>query len=111
MLVYYVSKKITKWIVSPVEETFNKQKDFIADASHELKTPIAVILGQANLLRRWGKDDPIQLEKSINTIIAETKTMENIVSNLLQLSKLETGLIAPKMSLINLKLNAKNKSL
>ncbi|MBP3606936.1 MAG: HAMP domain-containing histidine kinase [Treponema sp.] len=86
-----------------LKNDFDRERIFSSNVSHELKTPIAVILGQANLLRRWGKDDPIQLEKSINTIIAETKTMENIVSNLLQLSKLETGLIAPKMSLINLK--------
>ncbi len=36
--------QITNWIIKPVVETFNKQKQFIADASHELKTPLAVIM-------------------------------------------------------------------
>ena len=38
------SKQITNWIIKPVVETFNKQKQFIADASYELKTPLAVII-------------------------------------------------------------------
>ena len=36
--------QITNWIIKPVVETFNKQKQFIADASHELKMPLAVIM-------------------------------------------------------------------
>lgn len=41
------SKQITNWIIKPVVETFNKQKQFIADASHELKTPLAVIIASS----------------------------------------------------------------
>ena len=50
LIVIYISKKLTGWIIKPVIETFNKQKQFIADASHELKTPLAVIMASAEVL-------------------------------------------------------------
>lgn len=68
---------------------FDRERSFTSNVSHELKTPIAVILGQTNLLRRWGKEDPAQLEKSLATIIQETHTMEAIITNLLQLGTLD----------------------
>ena len=47
---------------------FDREKQFSSDVSHELKTPLAVIIGQTNLLLRWGKDSPEQLEKSLIAI-------------------------------------------
>ena len=44
ILIYISSKKITKWITEPVRESFEKQKNFVADSSHELKTPLSVII-------------------------------------------------------------------
>ncbi|MBQ2872401.1 MAG: HAMP domain-containing histidine kinase [Bacilli bacterium] len=86
MLVYYVSKKITKWIVSPVEETFNKQKDFIADASHELKTPLAVMMASIDCIEVNKKN-----EKYINNMKSESDRMNNLITKLLDLSKSESG--------------------
>lgn len=68
---------------------FEKERAFTSNVSHELKTPVAVIQGHANLLQRWGKDDPSQLEKSLAAISKETKTMSSIITNLLQLTHLE----------------------
>lgn len=48
--IYIIAKKVSKIIVKPVEETFEKQKQFISDASHELKTPLAVIEANADVL-------------------------------------------------------------
>lgn len=74
-----------------LEKDFEKERSFTGNVSHELKTPVSVISGQANLLKRWGKDDPKQLEESISVILKESKRMEEIVKNLLFLSQLETG--------------------
>lgn len=84
ILIYYVSKKITKWITAPVEETFNKQKDFIADASHELKTPLAVMMASIDCIEVNKKN-----EKYINNIKLESDRMNNLISKLLDLSKAE----------------------
>lgn len=48
--IYIIAKKVSKMIAKPVEETFEKQKQFISDASHELKTPLAVIEANADVL-------------------------------------------------------------
>ena len=85
-----------------IKKDFDKEKQFTSDVSHELKTPVAVILGQANLIRRWGKDDKEQLEKSISSIIKETKSMEAIITNLLQISRIENGKITPFIEEINI---------
>lgn len=85
LVIYYVCKKITKWITNPVEETFDKQKDFIADASHELKTPLAVIIASVDCIEECKEN-----EKWINNIKIESNKMNNLITKLLDLSKSET---------------------
>lgn len=65
-----------------------RQENFVSDASHELKTPLAVIAGYANLLRRWGKDDPKILDEAVEAISRESENMKRIVEQLLWLAKL-----------------------
>lgn len=89
-------------LFSRLKSDFDRERSFTSNVSHELKTPVAVILGQANLLRRWGKNDSAQLDKSLNTILQETHSMDSIISNLLQLSKLESGKIVPDCQEVDL---------
>lgn len=81
-----LSIKITQWIIKPVKESFAKQKQFVADASHELKTPIAVIVANAEALEK----EP-QEAKWLNNIKSEAERMNELVTNLLDLAKLEEG--------------------
>ncbi|MDE7395186.1 MAG: HAMP domain-containing protein, partial [Clostridiales bacterium] len=71
-----------------LQESFDRQQNFVADASHELKTPIAVIHGYAEMLQRWGKDDPAVLKEGIDAIFKESENMERIVAQLLLLARL-----------------------
>lgn len=68
-------------------ESNRKQIRFVDDASHELRTPIAVIQGYVNMLDRWGKDDPKVMEESISAIKAESEHMKTLVDQLLFLAR------------------------
>ncbi|WBW96914.1 sensor histidine kinase [Oceanirhabdus sp. W0125-5] len=70
-----------------IQDSYEKQKQFVSDASHELRTPIAVIQGYANLLSRWGKDDKDVLEESILAIKDESDNMKDLVEKLLFLAR------------------------
>ena len=76
-----------------IEETFEMQNRFVGDASHELKTPIAVIKGYADMLDRWGKDDREVLEESITAIKKESDHMKVLIDRLLFLAKKDSGLM------------------
>lgn len=75
-------------MLDELESTFERQSNFISDASHELKTPISVIQGYANMLKRWGKSDPELLDESIDTLLSEADNMKRIVQQLLLLAKI-----------------------
>ena len=75
-------------MLNNLEQSFLRQQNFVADASHELKTPISVIQGYANMLRRWGKDDPKILDEGIEAIARDSENMKRIVEQLLLLARL-----------------------
>lgn len=70
-----------------IERSYNSQKQFVSDASHELRTPIAVIQGYVSMLQRWGKSDPAVLEEGISAIAQETASMKDLVESLLFLAR------------------------
>ncbi len=83
----WVSKLITDWIVRPAQESFAKQREFIADASHELKTPVAVIMASADELAAGS--DVSDSGKLIGNIRYEADRMSRLITQLLDLSKLD----------------------
>ncbi|NLL68398.1 MAG: HAMP domain-containing protein [Clostridiaceae bacterium] len=70
-----------------IEKAYDKQKQFVSDASHELRTPISVIQGYARMLDRWGKDDKEILHESIEAINKESKNMQDLVDKLLFIAR------------------------
>ncbi len=70
-----------------INSAYRSQMRFVSDASHELRTPIAVIQGYANLLNRWGKDDPATREEAIDAIRGEADAMKALVEQLLFLAR------------------------
>lgn len=83
-VIAFIASRIAKIIVKPVEETFEKQKQFISDASHELKTPLAVIEANADVL-----SDKVGDSKWISYIQNEVQSMNKLVNDLLVLAKME----------------------
>lgn len=70
-----------------IETSYESQKQFVSDASHELRTPIAVIQGYINLLSRWGTNNEEVLNESIEAIQNEARSMQDLVEKLLFLSR------------------------
>lgn len=78
-------------LLRQMQEAKLQQMRFVNDASHELRTPIAVIQGYVNMLDRWGKDDPAVLAESIASLKAESEHMQELVEQLLFLARGDAG--------------------
>ncbi len=77
-------------------EAFARERQFISDASHELKTPLTSINANAQMLLRWGdKDERIRLE-SLETIVRESSSLAGMVNGMLVLAKADRGDEVPK---------------
>ncbi len=74
-------------MLNRINDAYASQVRFVSDASHELRTPIAVIDGYANLLDRWGKEDPETMQESIDAIKHEASSMKELVNQLLFLAR------------------------
>ncbi|MBM7833311.1 sensor histidine kinase [Clostridium sardiniense] len=74
-------------LLDRMRNSYRQQARFVSDASHELRTPISVIQGYANMLDRWGKNDESVLEESITAIKSESENMKNLVEQLLFLAR------------------------
>ena len=78
-------------LLSRMHQAYRQQAQFVSDASHELRTPIAVIQGYAGMLDRWGKQDEKVLDESIAAIKSEAGYMSKLVEQLLFLARGDTG--------------------
>lgn len=76
-------------MMDQVEGAFQQQNRFVEDASHELRTPIAIMEGHLALLRRWGKSDPALLEESLEIAFHALRRLKGLVDELLILSQAE----------------------
>jgi two-component system OmpR family sensor kinase len=83
-------------MLARLEEAFARERQFIADASHELRTPLTVINANAQLLKRWGNDEPEVRAESLDAIITESEQLAGMVSGMLTLAKADSGDQIPK---------------
>ena len=97
LIIIYTSLKLTTWITNPVKESFEKQKQFIYDASHELKTPLSVITASVEML----ENNPSET-KWLKNIKSESERMNNLIIQMLNLAKSENINKIQKYTLNNL---------
>ena len=83
-------------LLARLEEAFARERQFISDASHELKTPLTSINANAQMLARWGDRDAEIRKESLQTIISESSTLAEMVNGMLTLAKADSGDAVPK---------------
>ncbi|MBO8160883.1 MAG: HAMP domain-containing histidine kinase [Thermosipho sp. (in: Bacteria)] len=74
-------------LMDRVEKNYKLQEEFVSNVSHELKTPIANLIGYSEMLKRWGHKDKSILEESIESIRETANKMKELIDNMLILSK------------------------
>lgn len=89
IVIFFTSRYFANRSIAPVREAFQKQKQFIADASHELKTPLAVINTNADVLLA-NSDETIESQsKWLHRIKSETERMKTLTNDLLYLTEMD----------------------
>ncbi len=87
---FVISLLLAKWMTRPVEKTWNAQKQFIADASHELKTPLTIIMTNAEMMEDQSYSDSDRTQFTSN-ILATSKRMRVLVESLLELARFDNA--------------------
>lgn len=85
-----ISILLARWAVAPVERSWQQQRQFVADASHELKTPLTVILTNAELLQSEAYSEP-EKQRFAQSILTMSRQMRGLVESLLQLARADNG--------------------
>ncbi|MCD7807532.1 MAG: HAMP domain-containing histidine kinase [Lachnospiraceae bacterium] len=86
-----VSILLSGWVVRPVEQAWSQQKQFVADASHELKTPLTVIMTNAELAES-GKEDP-EKQPFLDNILLMCRQMKILIEQMLELARADSAVV------------------
>ena len=93
MLVFLgISILLSRWAIKPVAVAWDQQRQFVADASHELKTPLAVIMANAELMQNEETPEDDKKKFSAN-ILSTTYQMRNLVENMLEMARVDNGTV------------------
>lgn len=84
---FFISIQLSRWAVRPVEQSIRQQRQFVADASHELKTPLTVILSNTEMLQRYGVHLEEKDRRRLDNIQASSAQMRELVEELLTLAR------------------------
>ena len=85
-----ISVLLARWAVRPVEKAWQQQKQFVSDASHELKTPLTVVMSNAELLQN-PEFEPENKAQFVNSILVMSRQMRNLVEGMLELARVDNG--------------------
>ena len=96
-----ISILLARWAVKPVAVAWEQQRQFVADASHELKTPLTVILSNAQMLSGNGDDSELR-EKLTTNILTVSQQMKDLVVKLLNSAQVDQGIGTMEFSVFNL---------
>ena len=89
IVMFFVSWQLANWSVSPISVAWEKQKQFVADASHELKTPLAVISANTEVVLANPRASVSGQSKWLNYIQSETMRMSKLISSLLSIARMD----------------------
>ena len=95
-----VSLLLARWAVRPVARAWDQQRQFVADASHELKTPLTVILTNAELLQGPARSQA-ERDRFAGYILTMAHQMRGLVENLLELARVDSGLSKADMETVD----------
>ena len=99
---FFISRRFAKIAVTPVEKAWEQQKQFLADASHDLKTPLTVILANNNIVSAHRNDTVESQMKWIESTSEEANRMSDLINKMLELAKSEATKEELKISQVNL---------
>lgn len=99
---FFISLGLSYWAIRPVDMAWKQQKRFISDASHELKTPLALISLNVEMMEASPlcQEDP--LNSKLHNIMLGTERMRSLVSSLLELAKTDSELPHAQMTQLDL---------
>ena len=96
-----VSILLSRWAIKPVAKAWDQQRQFVADASHELKTPLAVIMSNAELLQNAETQEQ-EKQKFSDNILSTTYQMRALVENMLEMARVDNGTVKLRFDSLDL---------
>ena len=85
-----VSILLSHWVIKPVSQAWDQQRQFVADASHELKTPLSVIMANAELMHSEETSEA-ECRTFAGNILTMTYQMRSLVENMLEMARVDNG--------------------
>lgn len=111
LLFLYISKRLADIAIGPVENAWNQQKQFLADASHDLKTPLTVILANNNIIASHKNETVESQMKWIESTSEEAGRMSDLINKMLELAKGEAAREELKLGEVQLSETVENSIL